>query len=139
MTRRLGGIFAIVAALAAAPSCGGSTESAGGDAGVRDGAPPSGDDGPEAADSTSEADHGSLGCASTADCASGEQCLYRVGDCSAKGQCISVASLGAMCNLVIVYCGCDGESVQGLCGPPYAYGPTLGKYGGCPDAGAADH
>lgn len=63
-------------------------------------------------------------CTATSDCNPGEQCLFPIGDCSAKGQCLSLASLGAQCAHEVAYCGCNGTTVEGLCGPPYAYGPT---------------
>ncbi len=36
-----------------------------------------------------------------------------------------------MCDHVVAYCGCNGETVAGLCGPNYAYGPTLGAGAPC--------
>jgi hypothetical protein len=63
-------------------------------------------------------------CTANSECDAGEQCLFPIGDCSAKGQCLSLASLGAECAHEVAYCGCSGTTVEGLCGPPYAYGPT---------------
>jgi hypothetical protein len=63
-------------------------------------------------------------CTANSDCDAGDQCLFPIGDCSAKGQCLSLASLGAECDHEVAYCGCNGTTVEGLCGPPYAYGPT---------------
>jgi hypothetical protein len=34
----------------------------------------------------------------------------------------------------VTYCGCNGQTVTGLCGPDYAYGPTLGQLGPCSPA-----
>jgi hypothetical protein len=60
-----------------------------------------------------------------------------MGSCSAQGQCLSPQSLGAAeCGFVITYCGCNGESVTGLCGTNYAEAPTLGKQGSCGSAPA---
>ncbi len=78
-------------------------------------------------------------CTTTADCAPGESCLFEVGSCSAKGQCLVAASLGPQCNIVVTYCGCDGTTVGGLCGPNYAAGPTLGQSAPCADAAAILH
>ncbi len=63
-------------------------------------------------------------CAVTADCPPGQECLYKVGDCSAKGECLP---LGPVCNIAVGCSGCsDGHVVEGLCGRPlYAYGPAL--------------
>ena len=84
-------------------------------------------------------------CTANSDCHAGEQCLYRVGDCSAQGQCLSLASLGGQCAHEVVYCGCGGGPVEGLCGPPYAHGPTssateaaLGVASPCGHADAGD-
>jgi hypothetical protein len=54
-----------------------------------------------------------------------------VGSCSAAGQCLSLGSLGAECGIVVTYCACDGTTVGGLCGPDYAYAPTLGGPAPC--------
>jgi hypothetical protein len=70
-------------------------------------------------------------CTADTECASGQRCLYAVGSCFAEGQCLNPATLGAMCNLVVSYCGCDGSAVGGLCGPAYAFGPTMGKPAPC--------
>ena len=69
-------------------------------------------------------------CTANSDCPTGDWCLFLVGDCSAQGQCRSPGSLGSLCNIVVSYCGCNGAQVGGLCGEPYAFGPTLGPYGG---------
>jgi hypothetical protein len=75
-------------------------------------------------------------CVTSSDCDAGTQCFYRVGDCAAKGQCLSAAALGPYCKHTVSYCGCDGTSVVGLCGPPYAFAPTLGTAAVCgTDAG----
>ncbi len=37
-----------------------------------------------------------------------------------------------MCEHVVSYCGCDGSTVGGLCGPNLAFGPTLGGNAPCP-------
>lgn len=71
------------------------------------------------------------GCTKDADCPSDQACLFEVGSCSARGECLSLDSLGALCGLVVTYCGCDGQTVGGLCGPGYAYGPTLGQSAPC--------
>jgi hypothetical protein len=63
-------------------------------------------------------------CTANSDCNAGDQCLFPIGDCAAQGQCLSLASLGLMCAHTVAYCGCNGATVAGLCGPPYAYGPT---------------
>ena len=71
------------------------------------------------------------GCKGNADCGSGEMCLFAVGSCSARGECRDVNSLGPLCNIVVTYCGCDGQTIGGLCGPDYAYAATLGEEGPC--------
>jgi hypothetical protein len=70
-------------------------------------------------------------CTAKSECPSGQLCLFEVGSCYAQGHCLAPDTLGPMCNLVVTYCGCDGSTVGGLCGPPYALGPTEGKLGGC--------
>jgi hypothetical protein len=70
-------------------------------------------------------------CTTSATCPSGEECLFKVGSCSAKGECLAPDSLGGECGLVVTYCGCDGKTVGGLCGPDYAFGPTLGLPAPC--------
>jgi hypothetical protein len=71
------------------------------------------------------------GCTDSAQCPSGQSCLFAVGSCSAAGQCLSLDSLGLQCGLVIGYCGCDGQEVRGLCGTDYAFGPTTGARAPC--------
>jgi hypothetical protein len=89
--------------------------------------------------SPTEAGDGLAGqCIARSDCDAGKDCLYRIGDCSAKGQCLFPGSLGPECNIVVAYCGCDGKSVSGLCGPPYAYGPTLGRAAQCDQGDSRD-
>ncbi|HVU52806.1 MAG TPA: hypothetical protein VHL80_19125, partial [Polyangia bacterium] len=70
-------------------------------------------------------------CKTDADCAAGASCLFPVGSCSAVGRCLAPRDLGIMCEHVVTYCGCDGTTVPGLCGPDYASAPTLGKEGPC--------
>jgi hypothetical protein len=70
-------------------------------------------------------------CAADSQCPSGQRCLFAVGSCLAEGQCLNPATLGPMCNIVVTYCGCNGSTVGGLCGPAYAFGPTEGKPGPC--------
>ena len=110
--------------LTAAAGCGSTTGVAGG----RD------------AESESARDAG--GCKANSDCAPGDLCLFRIGDCSAQGQCLSAATHGPICNILIAYCGCDGRGVGGLCGQPYAFGPTPSTDAAStcvyPDAGADD-
>jgi hypothetical protein len=74
---------------------------------------------------------GSGSCTTNADCPSDQSCLFPVGSCSAQGQCLTPDSLGVQCALVVNYCGCDGQTIGGLCGPDYAYGPTLGTMAPC--------
>jgi hypothetical protein len=82
------------------------------------------------------------GCKANSDCPNGDWCLFRVGDCSAQRQCLSAATHGAICNIAVAYCGCDGRGVGGLCGEPYAFGPTPSADAAStcvyPDAGADD-
>jgi hypothetical protein len=70
-------------------------------------------------------------CTTTADCTSGDECLYAVGSCSAKGQCLAPSQLGAQCGIVVTYCGCNGQTIGGICGANYASGPTLGQPAPC--------
>jgi hypothetical protein len=74
---------------------------------------------------------GAPDCTVDAECGVGKQCLFAVGSCSARGQCLGLGTLGPICNVVVAYCGCDGQSVRGLCGPSYASGPTLGQPAPC--------
>jgi hypothetical protein len=76
-------------------------------------------------------DGGAKSCTSNADCGSGETCLFAVGSCSVGGQCLNALSLGPECNHVVSYCGCDGTTTSGPCGPSYAYAATLGQQGPC--------
>jgi hypothetical protein len=71
-------------------------------------------------------------CKTNSDCGSGVTCLYPVGSCSATGMCLDANSLGPMCEHVVAYCGCDGSTVGGPCGPNYSFGPTLGGNAPCP-------
>ena len=95
----------------------------------------------DAADASAEAAEDVRGsCTQNSDCPAEDWCLFRVGDCSAQGQCLSPASLGALCNIAVAYCGCNGPNVMGLCGQPYAFGPTLGSDAGfaCAHTDAGD-
>jgi hypothetical protein len=144
-------------ALAVAVACGSSNGAIRSDAGALDGTSSSSSGGSESGVEAAAPDAGSgssgdgssdgspgdagdagdasaLSCKVTAECDAGQSCLYPVGNCSAKGQCLA---LGSVCGLVVSYCGCDGTRVQGLCGPPYAYGPTLAPDASCP-SGAGD-
>jgi|HubBroStandDraft_6_1064221.scaffolds.fasta_scaffold942507_1 hypothetical protein len=82
------------------------------------------------------------GCTANSDCPVGDWCLFLVGDCSAQGQCLSPATYGPRCNAIVAYCGCDGRGVGGLCGSPYAFGPTPSADAAStcvyPDAGAGE-
>ena len=69
---------------------------------------------------------GAPGCKGNADCGSGEMCLFAVGSCTARGECRDVNSLGPLSDIAVTYCGCDGQTISGLCGPDYAYAATLG-------------
>jgi hypothetical protein len=76
---------------------------------------------------TETADDGPT-CTLNSDCGSDKACLFVPGDCSATGHCLNVRLLGSQCKLVVTWCGCDGGTIQGVCGVPYAYGPTLGTH-----------
>jgi hypothetical protein len=64
-------------------------------------------------------------CATSADCGSGQNCEYPVGNCAAKGQCIDPT--GAGCLVITYLCGCNGKLVNVYCGDPdgYASAPTV--------------
>jgi hypothetical protein len=68
-------------------------------------------------------------CTPSSDCGLEKSCLFVSGDCSAIGHCLDLELLGAQCASLVTWCGCDGDggTVQGICGLPYAYGPTNGK------------
>jgi hypothetical protein len=123
-------------ALVGGTVCGGST-AVQAEAGAHDGSEPpvqpdasvaidaATEGGPAESDGASEARSDAADtCTVSSDCASGERCLYKVGDCSAKGECLS---LGLVCNIAVGCSGCsDGHIVEGLCDQPsYAYGPAL--------------
>jgi sugar lactone lactonase YvrE len=105
-------------------ACGGSQSSASGSDAQADG------QGDAQAEAAGDAVSGP-GCTMGGACPSGQSCLFKVGSCSAKGECLAPDSLGGQCNLIVTYCGCDGQTVGGLCGPDYAYGPTLGQSAPC--------
>jgi hypothetical protein len=71
------------------------------------------------------------GCLTSADCPTGQNCLFAVGYCDAQGHCYAPDMLGPVCNHVVAYCGCDGSTVGGICGPPYAFAPTTGSQAPC--------
>jgi hypothetical protein len=120
-------------AIDAGPDAPGAPGDAAIDAGTGDAAADGSDDiATDAAADASAQGAGEAGgpCTANSDCPTGDWCLFLVGDCSAQGQCRSPGSLGSLCNIVVSYCGCNGAQVGGLCGEPYAFGPTLGPYGG---------
>jgi hypothetical protein len=110
-----------------------STEGEGRDAGARDvevddaSVRDSGLKDAAAKDTGAKADEGSETdgpiCTPSSDCGLGKSCLFVPGDCSAIGHCLV---LGPQCGIVVTWCGCDGGTIQGICGQPYAYGPTPG-------------
>lgn len=72
-------------------------------------------------------------CAKSSDCAGGEECLYRMGDCSAHGECHVMSETSGGCGgqqacsgCAYTVCGCRGEPVGVQCCYPsgYASGPT---------------
>ena len=75
-------------------------------------------------------------CATRAECGSGEACLFKVGKCNARGECVSLPNFG--CDSFITYCGCHGDIVKSTCGYPdgYATGPSLGASCAEPDPGS---
>ncbi len=75
-----------------------------------------------------------MGCASNADCASGQVCEFALGCDQTRGACHSNG-----CQSLPVapqYCGCDGRTIQqtSACLPARAYR----SMGACPDAGPVD-
>lgn len=79
-------------------------------------------------------------CSAQSDCGSGKECLYRIGNCDAEGECIDSPS-GPQCNALDTVCGCNGAQVYDGCGFPggYASGPTTGGPGQvCLRSGVAD-
>lgn len=68
-------------------------------------------------------------CAKSSDCAGGEECLYRMGDCNAHGECRAVPDTsGGGCGSPPVcsgcastVCGCHGEPVGVQCCYPSGY------------------
>jgi hypothetical protein len=79
----------------------------------------------DASDGASEAGSDAADtCTVASDCPPGQECLYKVGACSAQGECLSI---GPLCSIAVGCFGCsDGHIVDGLCGQPsYAYGPAL--------------
>src|ERR1017187_7283325 len=68
-------------------------------------------------------------CTTNADCGSNEVCEYKIGSCTAHGQC-SAMPTGTVCSFIETeYCGCDGSIVHNGCGYQngYASGPTTGN------------
>jgi hypothetical protein len=75
-------------------------------------------------------------CVKDADCKSPSLlCAYKIGSCSAKGQCAKVPT--PTCASIVELCGCDGTPVKsGACfyATGYASGPTTGA-SMCSDGG----
>jgi hypothetical protein len=65
-------------------------------------------------------------CTRNSDCGSDEGCFYKIGSCSAMGECQDIPKPG--CFNVVTLCGCNGSIVTSSCGYPegYASGPTTG-------------
>lgn len=76
-------------------------------------------------------------CATNADCGSGQMCVFEIGSCSAKGQCVGRPS-GPQCNAIEELCGCNGQNVITGCGFPsgFASGATTGASFCAADAGS---
>jgi hypothetical protein len=117
-------LFAVPAALAGVAACGGSASTPA--AGSHEWTSPPATGSPQPTPAPT-----GPACTTTSDCASGTTCLFPVGSCAAQGECLDPDSLGGECDHIVSYCGCDGQSVAGLCGPDYAYGPTLGQSDPC--------
>jgi hypothetical protein len=80
-------------------------------------------------------------CATDRDCGSDAVCVFKIADgCGAKATC-QAKPTGPMCNIVIGYCGCEGQEVGVGCDKPGGYlsMPVVGLMGGavCP-GGALD-
>ena len=75
-------------------------------------------------------------CSTDADCSSGQMCVFKVGDCSARGQCVGRPG-GPQCNAIEELCGCNGQTVITGCGFPsgFASGATTGASFCAADAG----
>jgi hypothetical protein len=65
-------------------------------------------------------------CSSPDACGTGEVCVYKIGDCSAQGECQDIPN--PECGYTGQVCGCNGSPVAVGCGVPdgYASGPTTG-------------
>ena len=68
---------------------------------------------------------GNAACLKTADCASGSMCVFKIGSCSASGEC--TPTMPATCGAEERICGC-GQTVITGCGyaQGYASGPSTG-------------
>ena len=68
-----------------------------------------------------------LACSSRGDCGDEQVCVYKIGNCSAQGECQDIPKPG--CFSIAELCGCNGSIVTTGCGYPYGYatGPTTGS------------
>jgi hypothetical protein len=78
-------------------------------------------------------------CGPSGECPTGTECLYRIGSCSAPGECVDQLPDGSPleeCNVGQTICGCGNAANTG-CGYPqgYASAPTTGAIGDCGDGG----
>ena len=55
-------------------------------------------------------------CSNRDDCGDGQVCAFRIGSCSAQGECQDVPKPG--CGFIEELCGCNGSIVSGGCGYP---------------------
>lgn len=86
-------------------------------------------------------------CTTSADCDSDQLCQFKIGSCTAKGECLGPPKPRSF--LEVDYCGCNGSQVRSGPGPGYeegyASGPTMGVDNDCtsadaeaPEAGVTD-
>jgi hypothetical protein len=76
----------------------------------------------------------SSGCSSNADCPSGEQCGFPVGDCSGSAVCLPTQDFGALCNSIEIACSCAGTDVGLGCDAKASATTPIAFIGECSDS-----
>lgn len=89
---------------------------------------------PPVEDAGSEDAPVSAGCSSKADCASGEQCGFPVGDCSGVAVCLPSQDFGGLCNSIEIACSCAGVNVGLGCDATASPTTPIAFIGECSDS-----